>query len=200
MYYPNTVLCQGFLAQWRIFLLQRKANWGKAITSLQFLWEPSKNAVLWRQALRQIMAEWHVTENCLSHSAIIFALKKSNNLAYSAIISPLEKAENITRLLIKYPLEISILSQIFQNQEFIYFSVWIFFHIDIFHESSQKNRFTKVMSGAISVLQQNDCYLAILVTFTGKLKTLEPFELGSNATPFRNPEKKCHMMILRALS
>ena len=118
MYYPNTVLCQGFLAGWRIFLPQRKANLGKAITSLQFLSEPSKNIAILRQGHRQIIAESNVLENSLFHSAIEYALEKPYNLTYLAIISPLRKAENITCLLIKSPLDICF---------------GIFFQTNVFH-------------------------------------------------------------------
>ena len=38
----------------------------------------------------------------------------------------------------------------------------------------------------------------ILVIFTAKFITSEPFELGSNARPFWNPEKECHTEILIA--
>ena len=130
----------------------------------------------------------------------------SGKLTYSAIVSPLRK-------MIFQEFNQAILLNI-SNTNF--WKPWIFY--DVFGSINEtENRFSQTINGAIYEWTcQYFClpsycfhdpnlsqithiwYLGILVTFTRTLITSEPFELGSNARPFWNPEKKCHTEILIA--
>ena len=154
----------------------------------------------------QILARWCVPEYTLTHSAIEYAMGNSGDITYSAIVFPLRK----NRKYISCTQHIS-----FEKNSFQVFYKPIFF-ANSNSECLSCCRFFKNISGAIYewtcqyllfilpsyfFLDLNQAgFSRILVIFTAKFITSEPFELGSNARPFWNPEKECQTEVLLAES